>query len=273
MIIFALLFIAMFFVIKYCKKTMKIVLSSIIILVILYFSMLFIDINRVNSFHKPIFVWNPTTNVGTNEISYQGIGYKVDIKYYDNGIVETIEMYMFGKVIAGGVQDIVTNSSELNAVYKKIGEYFVDENADRSNLASNRLDTTNNVVVVELIDNGKAKQENFLKNAKIDSKYSKYIRFEQGGSYYTSDKCNSDGLKIITGEIKEINNPNYKSKNSKGNIIINIISGLDSEDDIVFYHNSNTEFKMGQKVRIGYNGDMNLSNPPQTSAECIELLQ
>jgi hypothetical protein len=186
-------------------------------------------------------------------------------------------MVLFCCFIVIGITGCVKTNDDttLNDVYNKIGEYFGDENADRSNLASNRLDTANNVVVVELIDNSKEKQESFLKNAKIDFKYSKYIKFVQGEPYYTSDKCNFDGLQIITGEIKEINNPNYKRKdlNLKGTIIINIIGGLGSEDDIVFYHNSNAEFKIGQKVKVGYGGDVDLSNPPQSFAECVELLQ
>jgi hypothetical protein len=183
-------------------------------------------------------------------------------------------MVLFCCFIVIGITGCVKTNDDtaLNDVYNKIGEYFGDENVDRSNLVSNRLDTANNVVVVELVDNSKGKQESFLKNAKIDSKY---IKFVQGEPYYTSDKCNFDGLQIITGEIKEINNPNYKRKdlNLKGTIIINIIGGLGSEDDIVFYHNSNAEFKIGQKVKVGYGGDVDLSNPPQSFAECVELLQ
>lgn len=105
--IFVLLVISMIFVTKYCKKTLKIVLSSIIILVIVYFAMLSIDMNRTNSLHRPIFVWNPTADVGINEVSFQGIGYKVIVEYFEDGRIEATTMYMFGKVIAGGVQDIV----------------------------------------------------------------------------------------------------------------------------------------------------------------------
>lgn len=186
-------------------------------------------------------------------------------------------MVLFCCFIVIGIAGCVKTNDDaaLNNVYNKIGKYFGDENVDRSNLASNHLDIVNNVVVVELIDNSREKQESFLKNAKIDSKYSKYIKFVQGKPNYTSDKCNSDGLQIITGEIKEANNPNYKRKdlNLKGTIIINIIDGPSSEDDIVFYHNSNVAFKIGQKVKVGYGGDVDLSNPPQAFAECIELLQ
>jgi hypothetical protein len=102
--IFALSFLAMFLVIKYCKKTFKIILSPIIFLVILYFAMLSIDMSRVNSFHKPIFVWE-TNNADTvsNEVSYQGIGYKVIAEYFENGKIESITMYMFNKVIAATI--------------------------------------------------------------------------------------------------------------------------------------------------------------------------
>lgn len=152
------------------------------------------------------------------------------------------------------IQETITNKVATNKEY--------------TNFAACVIDSKNKVVIVELIDNSLEQQEWFRKNI-MDSIY---IKFTQGGPYTTS-KCNSDRLKIITGEIKEINNPNYKITNSKGTILINIINGLDSEDDIVLYHNSNIEFKVGQKVSIGYNGNIDLSNPPQAFAECIELSQ
>ena len=71
----------------------------------------------------------------------------------------------------------------LKETYNKVEEYFGSEKADRSNLASYSLDESNNVIVVTLIDNSKAKQEAFIKNANISSKY---IKFEQGGPYTTS---------------------------------------------------------------------------------------
>ncbi len=257
------------------KKTkISIVIISIILVGIIFGT---IDYYRAKDEKTPLFA----INIGKSAINadiYVGLGYTVTKcpelentnDYMEDGIVDFHLIMLFAHACF-----IENDDTALNDVYNKIGEYFGDENADRSNLASNHLDTTNNVVVVELIDNSKEKQGSFFKNAKIDSKYSKYIKFEQGGPYYTLDKCNSDGLKIITGEIKEINNPNYKRKdmNLKGTIIINIIGGLSSEDDIVFYHNSNAEFKIGQKVKVGYGGDVDYSNPPQAFAECIELLQ
>ena len=52
---FGLLLIAMVLVVKFCKKTLKIVLSIIIILATIYSVMISIDINRVESFREPIF--------------------------------------------------------------------------------------------------------------------------------------------------------------------------------------------------------------------------
>lgn len=51
---FGLLLIAMVLVVKFCKKTLKIVLSIIIILATIYSVMISIDINRVESFREPI---------------------------------------------------------------------------------------------------------------------------------------------------------------------------------------------------------------------------
>lgn len=112
--IFVLLIISMIFVGKYCKKkSLKVNLAIAISLVTFYCVMVSIDMSRTNSFHTPIFTWNLTANVTTAEVLYQGLGYKINIKYYDNGIIEKIEMYMFGKVIAGGIQDI-KNPKKLN---------------------------------------------------------------------------------------------------------------------------------------------------------------
>ncbi|MDD4795964.1 MAG: hypothetical protein PHG03_05370 [Bacilli bacterium] len=59
--------------------------------------------SRVNSLHRPIFVWEPTADVGTNEVSFQGIGYKVIVEYFEDGKIEAVTMYMFNKVIAAAI--------------------------------------------------------------------------------------------------------------------------------------------------------------------------
>lgn len=107
-LIFILLFVAMFLVQRYCqKKNLNITLTIIIILVTFYCVVLSIDMNRINSFRKPIFMWETQNNCGALCNSYQGLGYRAHIEYYNNGIIEEITLTMFNKVIAGGIQDIV----------------------------------------------------------------------------------------------------------------------------------------------------------------------
>ena len=97
------LIITMLSVVIYCKKKLKIILSTIIILITLYGVMLTVDMIKVYSLRKPIFVLetNNRSGVKANEVPYQGIGYKVNIEYSEDGNIASITMYMFNRVIAG----------------------------------------------------------------------------------------------------------------------------------------------------------------------------
>ena len=104
--IFVLLFIAMVLVVKFCKKSLKISLVVVIILATLYSVMISIDINRVESFRKPIF--NFACYEETGLIEYKGLGYKTIVKYgyteNNEKKINSIEMYMFNKCIAGAIE-------------------------------------------------------------------------------------------------------------------------------------------------------------------------
>ena len=104
--IFGLLLIAMVLVVKFCKKTLKIVLSIIIILATIYSVMISIDINRVESFREPIFaVVKQENDLTTKTIMYQGLGYEVElVKDVTNNKIIQVEMYMFNKCIAGAIE-------------------------------------------------------------------------------------------------------------------------------------------------------------------------
>lgn len=104
--IFILLIIAMLLVVKFCKKTLKIVLSIIIVLITLYCIIISIDMNRVNSFREPIFaISKQEDNLSIKTIIYRGLGYKIKIvKNVTTDKTIKIEMYMFGKVIAGAIE-------------------------------------------------------------------------------------------------------------------------------------------------------------------------
>ena len=78
--IFGLLVIAMILVVKFCKKTLKIVLSIIIILATIYSVIIFIDINRVESFREPIFaIVKQENDLTMKTIMYQGLGYEIKL--------------------------------------------------------------------------------------------------------------------------------------------------------------------------------------------------
>ena len=104
--IFILLIIAMLLVIKFCKKTMKIVLSTIIVLVTLYCIIISVDMNRVNSLREPIFaIVKQEDDSSMKTIVYQGLGYEVKmIKDVTEDKTIKVEMYMFNKCIAGAIE-------------------------------------------------------------------------------------------------------------------------------------------------------------------------
>lgn len=104
--IFILLIIAMLLVVKFCKKTLKIVLSIIIVLISLYCIIISVDMNRVHSFREPIFATiKQEDDLPMKTKIYQGLGYEVKmVKDVTKDKIIKIEMYMFDKVIAGAVE-------------------------------------------------------------------------------------------------------------------------------------------------------------------------
>lgn len=104
--IFILLIIAMLLVIKFCKKTIKIVLSIIIVLVTLYCIVISVEMNRVNSLREPIFaIVKQEDDSSMKTIVYQGLGYEVKmIKDVTEDKTIKVEMYMFNKCIAGAIE-------------------------------------------------------------------------------------------------------------------------------------------------------------------------
>ncbi len=104
--IFILLIIAMLLVVKFCKKTLKIVLSIIIILTTLYCIVISVDMNRVNSFREPIFAISSELRDYENYSKevYKGLGYRIEIDKVENQKIISSTMYFFNKVIAGAIE-------------------------------------------------------------------------------------------------------------------------------------------------------------------------
>ena len=84
------------------KKKILIIISIFIILLILgYGSIVYIDYHNVVNGKLPIFANH------SEDGRYQGLGYTVEVTYYpDTDVIEEIKMKFFGKTIAGMVQDI-----------------------------------------------------------------------------------------------------------------------------------------------------------------------
>ncbi len=104
--IFVLLIIVMLLVLKFCKKTIKIVLSIIIVLVTLYCIIISVDMNRVNSLREPIFAISSELRNYENyskEI-YKGLGYRIEIDKVENQKILSSTMYFLNKVIAGAIE-------------------------------------------------------------------------------------------------------------------------------------------------------------------------
>lgn len=78
---------------------------------------------------------------------------------------------------------IKENTEGLKDAYDKVNEYFGNENVDRSNLGGYSKDEENNQVIVALVNNSKEKQEEFIRQTNINSRY---IKFIQGGPYSVS---------------------------------------------------------------------------------------
>jgi len=104
--IFGLLLIAMVLVVKFCKKTLKIVLSIIIILATLYSVIISIEMNRVESFREPIFAISSELKdyEDYSKEVYKGLGYRIEIDRVENQKTISSTMYFFNKVIAGAIE-------------------------------------------------------------------------------------------------------------------------------------------------------------------------
>jgi len=92
------------------KTGFKILISVIIILIVLWGTIFFIDYSRCSNFKEPIFVVAGITADDGGSGIYYGLGYKVKIEKtmsveYGPTLVR-VEMYMFDKFIAGAIADI-----------------------------------------------------------------------------------------------------------------------------------------------------------------------
>ncbi len=115
------------------KKKIIIIISVLIILLIIgYGSIVYTDYHKVVNGELPVFA-----NYSDNG-SYQGLGYTVEVKYYQNtDIIEEMNMKLLGKTIGGIVQCIEEQNENQDIVIIENGniqnENKLDEFMDKAN--------------------------------------------------------------------------------------------------------------------------------------------
>ena len=162
------------------KKVLIIIGIVIVLLVVIYGIIFFVDYNNVSNGKLPIFAIKSDTE------NYHGLGYTVNVKYYkDTNNIETINMSVFGKTIAGAI----FNYDEVNN------------------------DTNNDSIIIE---DGKIQNENlldtFLKNA--DNKEPSTLQINN----ISNGNTETITLEYVPGE-NDIKN-DISSENSTVNVVV-----------------------------------------------------
>ena len=101
-------------------RTLKTIIYIMLILIALWAIMFAIDYSKCANLKMPIFVISGETADDGGSGTYYGLGYKVEVKKHlsaEYGLqVQSIEMYMFEKCIAGATQDVFNNSEGITTV-------------------------------------------------------------------------------------------------------------------------------------------------------------
>ena len=172
--------------VKNMKKKIFIILGVIIILcLITYGIIVFIDYNNVSNGKVPFFAKK------IDKENFDGIGYNIKVKYYnDTEKIETIDMFLFGRHIAGTIID-----------YADFEEKDISDNIKEDSI---------------IIENNKIKNEelldNFIENA--NNKQPAILEL----NIITDEKLSSIRLEYVPG--KNYENVNLKASYENEEIIM-----------------------------------------------------
>lgn len=157
------------------KKKFLIILGIIIVLLLLIYGIIFfVDYNRVSNGKLPVFAIKSDTE------NYYGLGYSVKVEYYkDTNNIEKIEMYTFGKTCAGAIFSY--NEENIN------NNIIIIENGEIKN--ENLLDT--------FIENSNKKQASILQINNISNGNTETITLEYvPGEYYINNNTSSENTTV-----------------------------------------------------------------------------
>ena len=148
------------------------------------------------------------------------------------------------------------------SINDKITEYSADNQKDSSNIAHWGVDETNSKVIVGMIDISNEKQDDFLDSVFeiCGTDYIKHIKDNQIIVFKESKG-------IFTGEIIEFKNDSMLVK------ILSEEVGSIGSDKVYVQGKDVNSYKVGNKVRITYNGQILTSYPPQVGGSKIELIK
>ena len=177
------------------------------------------------------------------KIEFLGLKIFDNTKYYQASILYTCDTH------PNGVNDIIT-------------KFFAGNTNNASNMAYWYVDETNSKVIVGMIDISKEKQEEFI-NTVFDSCGTAYVKLIKDKKMIEFKESKG----IFTGEIIEFKNDSMLVK------ILSEEVGSIGSDKVYVEGKGINNYKVGNKVRITYNGQILTSYPPQVGGSKIELIK
>lgn len=175
------------------KKVLTIMGIIIVLLIVIYGIIFFVDYNNVANGKLPIFA------IKSNMENYYGLGYSVNVKYYeDTNSIEEIKMEAFGKTIAGAIYDYDKENNDIIIVEdgKIQNENLLDtflKNAENKEPSILQIDNISNssteTITLEYVpgENATSSEDETVNSVAIDSDWT-YEDYQKYFGYYSMIK-------------------------------------------------------------------------------------
>ena len=184
--------------------------------------------------------------------------------YYEGIEIEFLGLKIFDntKLARASILFACDPRFSSKSINDKITEYFSDNKNNSSNMAYWYVDEASSKVVVGMIDISNEKQEEFFNSVFeiCGADYIKQIKDNQLIEFKESKG-------IFIGEIIEFKNDSMLVK------ILSEEVGSIGSDKVYVQGKDVNSYKVGNKVRITYNGQILTSYPPQVGGSKIELIK
>lgn len=182
--------------------------------------------------------------------------------YYEGLKIEFLGLKIFDNTRVYQASILYTCDTHPNGVNDIITKFFADNKKNSSNMAYWYVDETNSKVIVGMIDISNEKQEEFI-NTVFESCGTAYVKLIKDKRLIEF----KESIGIFTGEIIDFKNDS---------ILVKILSeevGSIGSDKVYAQGKDVNNYKVGDKVRITYNGQILTSYPPQIGISKVELIK